>query len=47
MATVRKELTTRPRGAYIFKVLCQTGTFRTILKDNEIVERRLGMTIQV
>ena len=30
-----------------FKVLFQTGTFCTIHKDNKIVERRLGMTIEV
>ena len=38
----RNILTPSQRGTYIFKVLCHTGTF-----FNKIVERRLGMTIEV
>ena len=34
-------------GWLYFKVLFQMGTFCTIRKDNQIVERRLGMTIEV
>ena len=40
-------LTPLQRGTYIFEVLCHTGTFCTIRKDNNIDERRLGMTIEV
>ena len=40
-------LTPSQQGTYIFKDLCHTGTFCTICKDNRIVERRLGMTIEV